>query len=941
MSKFRFQYKKKSSGFGDIAENRFIRAKKYEETRRNQRAANFNENRNISNSSQRIQKEEVQPVPAPAPKNRSNKLLAWKAERERRKKLEENKKKPAFVVGVVHHKIYSPVIGSTSIAPVVKTDSIPKRITKATEKRLTIKTKKNEVNTNASRRNPIKTSKKENIEKKHEQLSVPADSKGNESQKTQTLLFGTVSNTISGIEDTSNSSKVERSKTSNESDNKEDNTKKVDIPLNDTSYVINDAEDTSEEDCSFKLSFDEKETFSSSNDSESKTKADNNKVFNNSITEANFSLKNNKSISTSTNSSCEPAFFSPYVVSRRGKDNARKEQQLKRGFSIGHSPIDNIPMKDTVMKSLNISVEDEERTAQYFQFLLNKEVERLNELCEKWLKIKADPETTEDGQYEINQAIGQTNLLISKKFERFRGLVADCETGKGEMLVTCKDLQGFWDMMYMEVKNCNLRFEKLEKLRSQGWKEDEVPLNKPVTRNKCNTKKNIAPTRTSCLRTFLAGKKKKQMEKMENNDIKVFVPKSNYITSSTYSASKTPLVKYGRNSMGSVDRNTNKSASTKYDKRRSLLQNIQLSQNPKKMSSPLTIMKISQLCKTPVVLLDDSISYINSNQTPAKSILKQSKSSTESESRGKSSNKVNFDDYITLSEVPIDEETQTKLDLAAALTRIDNLDLDNPDDSPIKAEKKLYFDDSSDECENSIKQKSILKNSTNKIMSDEMQMEIPLQESNKNVNTPIRKNIRRQNAVDVDEEILDLPAPFIKVTSSTPHNKLKKDNNLNTSKEEHVSINEKVVSNEYDESIRVLRNRIITPTSKPKTRRSRKSVSVQEPEHKENKISSERRPRRSAIKVNINVKEGTNLHSSANNTEGNISRRRSTRSIKFSEEEYSDAMDKPTLPMTPHIRRSKIHFNQEESTAVADMSNSFKELETPPVRVRRSRMRKV
>ncbi|CAL7950335.1 unnamed protein product [Xylocopa violacea] len=910
--------------------------------RRNQRAANFNENRNISNSSHKIQKEEVPPAPAPAPKNRLNKLQAWKAERERRKKLEENKKKPAFVVGVVHHKIYSPVVATTSVAPVhhnSKSDSLPKRITKATEKRLTIKAKQKEVNTSTSSRKSIRTGKKENIGKKHEQPSVPANSKSNESQKTQVPLFGTVSNASGTIENISTISNVETSKTSNDSDKKEHNAEKNDIPVNDTSYTINDAEDTSEEDCSLKLSFSEKESLSFCNDNENKTEADNSKVYDNSITDANSSTKNNKSMSTSTNSSCEPAFFSPYVVSRRGKDNARKEQQLKRGLSISYSPIDNIPMKDTVMKSLNISVEDEERTAQYFQFLLNKEIERLNELCEKWLKIQTDPETTEDGQYEINQAIGQTNLLINKKFERFRGLVADCETGKGEMLVTCKDLQGFWDMMYMEVKNCNLRFEKLEKLRSQDWKEDEMSFNKPVTRNKGNAKKNIAPTKASSFKGFLAGKKKKQIEKMEDNDIKVFVPNSNSITSNTYDISKSPTVKYERNSMNSADRNTNKFTSLKYDKRRSLLQSVQLAENSKKMNSPLTIMKISQLCKTPVVLLDDSISYINSNQTPAKSILKQAKNPTESESRGKSSNKVNFDDYITLNEVPVDEETQTKLDLAAALTRIDNLDLDNPDDSPIKAEKKLNFDDSSDECENSIKQKSILKNSTNKIISEEIQMEIPLQESNKNVNTSVRRSMRRQNAVDIDDRALNLPIPFISVTASTPYNKIKKDNDSNTPKEEHVSINEKEVLDEYDGSIRILRNRTITP-SKPKTRRSKKSISVQEPEHKENKISSERRPRRTSIKVNI--MEGMNLHSSANSTEENISRRRSTRSIKFSEEEYNDATDKPTLPMTPHIRRSKIHYSQKEGTTVADMSNnSLRELETPPVRVRRSRAKKV
>ena len=69
-------------------------------------------------------------------------------------------------------------------------------------------------------------------------------------------------------------------------------------------------------------------------------------------------------------------------------------------------------------------------------------------------------------------------LLICKTFERFRGLVTECETGKCEMLVTCKDLQGFWVTMYMEIRDCDTRFEKLEKLRTQGWEEEEPPVSK-------------------------------------------------------------------------------------------------------------------------------------------------------------------------------------------------------------------------------------------------------------------------------------------------------------------------------------------------------------------------------------------------------------------------------------------------------------------------------
>ncbi|KMQ81802.1 disks large-associated protein 5, partial [Lasius niger] len=120
------------------------------------------------------------------------------------------------------------------------------------------------------------------------------------------------------------------------------------------------------------------------------------------------------------------------------------------------------------------------------------------------------------------------------------------------------------------------------------------------------------------------------------------------------------------------------------------------------MKSPYVAIKISQMCKTPDVQLDDTISYINSDQTPGKSILKKSEELVDKEIRVKSAHKVNFDDQVALNEVPLDEEMQTKLNLSAALSRIENLDLDelSPQEY-INAERKLDFEtedfDSSDD----------------------------------------------------------------------------------------------------------------------------------------------------------------------------------------------------------------------------------------------------
>ncbi|XP_031365725.1 guanylate kinase-associated protein mars-like [Apis dorsata] len=661
----------------------------------------------------------------------------------------------------------------------------------------------------------------------------------------------------------------------------------------------------------------------------------NTKVYNNSIEETSFSSNNNISLSNS------PVIFSPYVVCSRGKSNARKEQQLKRGFSFGRSPSDDIPTKDTVMQSLNISIEEEERTAQYFHFLLNREIDRLTELRKKWIKIRTEPETTKSGKYEINQAIGQINLLISKRFERFRTLVTDCEVGKGEMLVTCKDLQGFWDMMFIEVKNCDSQFEKLEKFRSQGWKDTNLFSDNQIT------KKKIISAKSNSIKAFLAEKKSKMTEKKIKNNSDSNKLKCNLddTISNKYIKNESPNIKHKIKSMFTGS-NEEKITPLKHAKKLSLLQKVQLSGSLKKIKSPSTIKM--NLCKTPEIQLDDSISYINSNQTPGKSILKQS--TTKIESHEKSSNKVNFDDHIILNEIPIDEETQIKMDLAAALSRIDNFDFDSLREETNDIRKKLHFNDSnSDEYENDIRQelelKVKIKNNTNNITCMQTQTSISLQELNESICKPQKKNITAQTNMNENDIILNqikqtLP---LNINTSTPYKKDKDDIYLNILKEKHISVSDKEENPQNNECIRVLRNRSISiDTSIVKKKSFKKeSTNVQKQECKENETHLDRRKRRSYFKNNINDNEKTDINNYIHDVclEEKDNKRRSTRSVKFSEiEKEQNKINKSILPVTSYIKKRKISSktNEKKNTLVENSSEISKKQ-----RIRRSQNKKI
>ncbi|XP_017792570.1 PREDICTED: disks large-associated protein 5-like [Habropoda laboriosa] len=672
MSTFRQQYKEKTFGFGNANEGRFLRTKKHEGKRKTQRAVTFNENRMISNSTESTpQNKGMQLVPAV--ENRLTRFLKWKVERERRRKFEQANKKPPFVVGVVHHKFCSPVSKDDSVAPTMvrkktRNQIAPmalatpeKRITRATEKRLLNKLLTQKVTEGAVKNISVMINK-EKYQREDAKSFAPVDHNFKAPVGLcQVPLFGRVAIENTPIKTKFTFSPLSTSKENRKSGTTEFNVEPVNIQEND---APNDKE---------------------------KIKSGVENVVRNS---------------------------EEYTNVRHNNDEHLKEQ-LTHSFSLCHSPSDDIPAKDTVMKNLNISVEEEEHTAQYFQFLLSREITRLNELCKTWSEIKTKPTTTEDGQYEINQTIGQTNLLIGKKFERFRGLVADCETGKGEMLVTCKDLQGFWDVMYIEVKNCDSRFEKLEKLRSRDWKEEELPVVKHITKKKSNVKRNVAFTKSSSFKAFVAKKRQKMTQEMRSNGDMKEVDTRKFMSSTPNKKDYTPI---------------------KHNKRLSLVQEVHLSETSKKINTPLTIIKVSQMCKTPEVNLDNTISYVNFDQTPGRSILQPSENATIAESRIKFRNKVNFDDHIILNEIPIGGETQTKVDLAESLSKIESFD--NFDKVIIKAERKLAFDsNSSKESEGDIGHFE-LKNSAVENIS-----KIPV--LNVQPATPLpRRSLRRQIAFD-------------------------------------------------------------------------------------------------------------------------------------------------------------------------------------------------
>ncbi|KAM4013739.1 disks large-associated protein 5 isoform 1-T7 [Anomaloglossus baeobatrachus] len=109
----------------------------------------------------------------------------------------------------------------------------------------------------------------------------------------------------------------------------------------------------------------------------------------------------------------------------------------------------------------------------YFRDLLRSEIQNLTLLCNDWDK-RIDMDIPEDAKDLIRTTVGQTRLLMTERFKQFEGLVNNCEFKTGEKETMCTDLDGFWDMIYFQIKDVSKKFSNLEQLEQNSWQQNVV-----------------------------------------------------------------------------------------------------------------------------------------------------------------------------------------------------------------------------------------------------------------------------------------------------------------------------------------------------------------------------------------------------------------------------------------------------------------------------------
>lgn len=344
--------------------------------------------------------------------------------------------------------------------------------------------------------------------------------------------------------------------------------------------------------------------------------------------------------------------ISPCVTLSRGKDNARKEMKKKLEEGL---------LDEDLCEIDNV---------EYLRRQLNSETKRITEMCDIWDKISEQVQLPEAVQEAVLGAVGQARLLMSQKFQQFASLLARCECpDPSQALVTPGDLHGFWDMVFMQVENVDMRFKKLEELRARGWVDEEKPVEvkKRVTKQTVNKSKPAVSSRLKDI--IAAARKAKKVHQVENvpenppaEESKTFEAGFFSVHSPVKSIQLTPVSKPSL--LKAVLSNEAKKSASKNSASYAMLRASLISKN---IENNDTLCAQDPLPLTP----------INLDATPARSILKSTKKS------GKKSIKV-----VLFDESDSDITESNKLNNDSDISGVEKIETDETIDNDKTSEEK-------------------------------------------------------------------------------------------------------------------------------------------------------------------------------------------------------------------------------------------------------------
>ncbi|CAB3996676.1 disks large-associated 1-like [Paramuricea clavata] len=167
----------------------------------------------------------------------------------------------------------------------------------------------------------------------------------------------------------------------------------------------------------------------------------------------------------------------------------------------------------------------EESSGVYFAKKLDEVEQRISKLCFAVQLQMWENSPPEEVKGKIRAATGKARLLLSSKFKQFKDLCdlnAGLITSTDGKIPTKTDLEGFWDLVMLQVVDVDSHFEKIEKLRKNNWidvepEEPKTPKSPTPKGGKISPKKKNSQTRAnassnSAKKSSKEGEAKKRQE---------------------------------------------------------------------------------------------------------------------------------------------------------------------------------------------------------------------------------------------------------------------------------------------------------------------------------------------------------------------------------------------------------------------------------------------
>ncbi|XP_028854238.1 disks large-associated protein 4 isoform X2 [Denticeps clupeoides] len=140
------------------------------------------------------------------------------------------------------------------------------------------------------------------------------------------------------------------------------------------------------------------------------------------------------------------------------------------------------------------------RDGHWFLKLLQAETGRMEGWCQQMEQETKDHPLSEEVLGKVRSAVGSAQLLMSQKFQQFRGLCEQNLNVNANPRPTAQDLAGFWDLLQLSIEDISLKFDELYHLKTNDWRLDtrdspdkqETPKQAPPIPKKPGKSKPVA-----------------------------------------------------------------------------------------------------------------------------------------------------------------------------------------------------------------------------------------------------------------------------------------------------------------------------------------------------------------------------------------------------------------------------------------------------------------